>query len=58
MQRLTVHLKKVEPVTVDGKTKSFNTLAFILKVGDEREVQGILSSFGDNVSKSYKSNIN
>jgi hypothetical protein len=58
MQRLTVHLKNVSPVVVDGKTKSFNTLAFILKKGDEKEVQSILSPFGNNVLKSYKSNIN
>lgn len=42
MQRLTVHLQNVQKVTVDGKSKIFNTLSFNLKTGSEKEVADIL----------------
>lgn len=55
MRRLTIHLKSVPTVEVEGKKKSFNTVVFTLK--SKSNPTEIINGFGDNVSKSYISNI-
>lgn len=55
-QRLTVHLNNVQKTNVNGKVKLFNTVAFRLKKGSEKEVNDILGSLG-SVKKHYLSNI-
>ena len=55
MRRLTIHLKSVPTVEVEGKRKSFNTVVFTLK--GKTEPTEFINRFGDNVSKSYISNI-
>lgn len=54
-KRLTVHLKNVQKVNVEGKSKIFNTLSFRLRKGDAKEVNDILGSAGE-VQKHYLSN--
>lgn len=59
MVRLTIHLIDAPTVEVDGKKKSFGTLAFSLKArkNQERQISDLLSNYGKNVLKSYTSNI-
>ena len=59
MKRLTIYLKEVEKVFVETKkggikSKIFNTLSF--KVSSEKEINEILTSFGENIKKSQLSN--
>lgn len=54
--RLTVHLNNVQKTNVKGKVKLFNTLAFRLRKGTDKEINDILSSVG-SVKKHYLSNI-
>jgi len=53
--RLTIHLKNVQKINVNGKSKLFNTLSFRLKKNTESEINEKMRSAGD-VSKYYTSN--
>lgn len=60
MQRLTVHLKRVNPILKDGKKIIVNTLQYI--VNSKNEALLIISKINEtnptnNVSKWYTSNI-
>ena len=55
MRRLTIHLKNQEKVSVGDKQKTFNTVSVNVKT--ELDEQLALGKYGDNVTKSYTSNI-
>lgn len=56
MRRVTVHLKNVEKVNVNGKVKLFNTHSF--NVSNEKQERDLLSRFNkDNITKKYYSNL-